>query len=85
MLYVSHGVSLHMLCLSKTYGVTNLFLLAAFAPFALGSVSRAGWASARSAADRTDGHCADTRSISTSTAAGSRNCESAAIASSWRF
>lgn len=41
---VTHGPSLHMLSLAKTYGLANLFLLAAFAPFASGGVRRVGWA-----------------------------------------
>jgi hypothetical protein len=43
-LYVAHGPSLHMLCLAKTYGLTDLLLLVAFAPFALGRIPRAPWA-----------------------------------------
>ena len=49
-LYVSHGPSLHMLCLAKTYGPTDMFLLVAFAPFALGAARSATWAFASGAA-----------------------------------
>ena len=48
-------------------------------------VSTSVLARALSAAARADGHCAETRSISSSTAAGSRSCASAVIASSCRF
>jgi hypothetical protein len=43
-LYAAHGVSLHMLPLAKTYGVGNLLLLIAFAPFAIGRADRWPWA-----------------------------------------
>jgi hypothetical protein len=49
-LALAHGVSLHMLALAKTYGLGNLCLLAAYAPFALGRSHHSAWALAAGAA-----------------------------------